>query len=97
MAPQNQFNPPPPGPWVIDRKIPVSVILMLVAQTVAFAWWASALDFQVKNDSRRIEQLESSDMARGRDLSFLNERLARIEEQQKAQLDILKRLDERRR
>lgn len=94
MAPQNHFNRPIHDPWTLDKKIPVSVILVLVAQTMTFAWWAATIDYKVANSERRIEQLEVSSNLRDRDVSLANERLARIEEQQKAQLEILRRLDE---
>lgn len=61
--------------WTIDKSIPVSVILVLLAQTVAVVFWFARLENRVANlEQQRIEAKEQT--------SSLPERITRLEVQQ---------------
>ena len=42
--------------WHLDKKVPISLILAIIGQTMAFVWWAA-------QQSTRIEALEKSALA----------------------------------
>jgi hypothetical protein len=54
--------------WMIDRRIPIVLILTLFLQTGAAFWWASAVN-------SRVQQLEERTVA----ISSLVERMVRVE------------------
>lgn len=55
--------------WHVDKKIPVAIILMLIAQTFGAGWFASAM-------STRVDQLERQAAAQ----PAQSERIVRLEE-----------------
>lgn len=55
--------------WQIERKVPVALIGVVLAQTFAIAWWGSAM-------STRVDQLERQAVA----ASSQSERIVRLEE-----------------
>lgn len=76
--------------WVIDKKIPLALVLVIFTQTAGAIWWAAAID-------GRVTQLESRQVETGN--SKVVERLARLEvlmEQAAKTLDNMdRRLDAR--
>lgn len=36
-----------PEPWHLDKRVPIALIVTIVAQTVAVVWWASGVDHRV--------------------------------------------------
>lgn len=61
------------GQWHLDKKVPIALIFAIIGQTVAAAWFASAL-------STRVDQLERQANAS----SPQAERIVRLEENMKA-------------
>jgi len=51
---------PATGPWHLDKRIPVALILAIFAQTGAGFWWASSISERVtalenwRNDSKEV-------------------------------------------
>ena len=39
--------------WHLDKKVPISLIVLILVQTSAFIWWAATMD-------TRVTQLEAS-------------------------------------
>ncbi len=79
--------------WHLDKKVPIALIITIVAQIIATVWMASKLD-------SRIETLERSDTRHERQLETLNteregakDRLVRLEESQRQVLDLLRRVE----
>jgi hypothetical protein len=56
--------------WHLDKKVPIALIVTLLAQSGVILWWAAGISF-------RIDQLEKSDIMRAPQA----ERLIRLEEQ----------------
>ena len=41
--------------WVVDRRIPLALILAIVAQTGGIVWWAASASERLANLEKRIE------------------------------------------
>ena len=54
--------------WHLDKKVPIALILAILAQTGAALWWASAIDYRVNTLEER---------SKSRDL--IPERVTRLE------------------
>ncbi len=44
--------------WGLDKKIPVALIFVVVAQILIFTWQAATLSSEVKNNGAAIERIE---------------------------------------
>lgn len=82
-------------PWHLDRKVPISIIVTLVAQIVGFAWIASKLD-------SRVAYLEVTDAKHDDALKRLNDdregtrdRLTRLEVTNQQILELIRKIDAR--
>jgi hypothetical protein len=71
--------------WHLDRRVPVALIIALLAQGCIGIWWVSGLNTQVQDHERRIEKVEININKELELLRTVSERLARIEQ---AVLDI---------
>lgn len=80
--------------WQVDKKIPLSLIFVLLLQTGTFITWAAKLDASVADHERRISMSESYDREYSRANLELCQRLARVEEKVVAQMTLLQRIDE---
>lgn len=54
--------------WHLDRRVPIALVVALLAQTGGFVWWAATLTI-------RVEQLEQSSAG----ISARADRLTRVE------------------
>lgn len=83
---------PAAGTFHFDKRIPVALIITLLAQTAGVVWWAATLQAaQAKSemDLRRLEvQAERFDVTR----MDLSTRVIRIEEKLSSQSDTLQRI-----
>lgn len=83
---------PAAGTFHIDKRVPVALIVTMLAQTAGIVWWAATLQAaqaQSLVDSRRIEErVVRIEMLRD-DLSV---RVIRIEEKLIGQTDTLQRI-----
>ncbi len=80
-------------PWHLDKRVPISLIIFLLIQTMVAATWVSKQDFVNTDQYRRIEKLEVHSSETSAIINSLNERLARLEEKSSAQLDALNRIE----
>jgi len=66
-----------PMQWHLDKRVPLGIIIVILAQTIALVWWAATLTGQVETNTMRlndhIEAPAHSDVAA---------RLARLEGRQ---------------
>jgi hypothetical protein len=85
---------PTTEPWHLDKRVPIALILTLLAQTVGIVWWAASLSGQVQDHGRRIGVMEAQDMRAEGEARRINEILARLDERMQAQTQILRRLEE---
>lgn len=64
---------PPSTHWVLDKRIPLAVVVTIILQTAGMVWWAANLSNRVSN----LEQTSTNERDRG-------DRLIRLETQQEA-------------
>lgn len=82
-------TPPAAEPWHLDRHIPIALILAIIGQTAGAVWWASTISSAVADQGRRVALLESGKAEDARADRDSADRLARIEERQRASQDSL--------
>lgn len=70
------------GPWHLDKRVPVALILVIVAQTFGWGWWAASISERVT--SLELWRSDSKDAAA---------RLAVLESQIADIKDILRRIE----
>lgn len=78
--------------WHLDKKVTLAIIVALLLNAGSSVWWAARLDQSVSNHAERLERLDSAVISLGSQQSGLVEKLARIEEGQRFQIDMLKEL-----
>jgi len=82
-------------PWHLDRKVPISLLGMIAAQTVATIWWAATTDSRITAitvDVSRVERKideQKDDPVRLARLEGFREDLARRLDRFEAKLDRL--------
>ena len=85
-------DPASAGPFHIDRRVPVALILTIVLQTAGIVWWAagvSAAQGQALIDAKRLEA--RVDRIEGERDDFKT-RVIRIEEKLSSQTDTLQQI-----
>jgi hypothetical protein len=80
--------------WRIDKKVPIALLVGLVAQAAAGVWFAAALQGQVTSHDRRLGTLEATDTRINEDARRISEALARLDERLQAQTAILRRVED---
>ncbi len=78
----NKGNDPATGPWHLDKRVPVALILAIVAQTFGWGWWAASISERVT--ALELWRSDSKDAAA---------RLAVLESQIADIKDILRRIE----
>jgi len=81
--------------WHLDRRVPVTIILALVLQTMGGVWWGARLDARVESNTARLAAAEALLTNQIAERSAMVERLARIEERANAQVDLLREIARR--
>lgn len=81
--------------WHLDKRVPITMIGAIVAQTFIIGWFVANMQAQVNDHERRMVTQERTSEARAlRDLAQEG-RLARIEEGIRALLETASRLERR--
>ena len=81
--------------WSIDRRIPLALIVTLLVQFSGFIWWFSSVESRLTMKEQRLARVEQRLDDDQRAIATIGERLARIEERSNAQIDLLKRIEQR--
>lgn len=81
------------GPWHLDKKVPLALILSLIVQTAAMVWWAATLSARVDDHDRRIGQVETSGKSQADESRKMSEALVRLDERMAGQTAILQRIE----
>lgn len=50
------------SPWMLDKRVPIALILAILAQTAAGVWWAASQTARLDTAEKRVAVLESNDM-----------------------------------
>lgn len=78
--------------WHLDKKLPVAIIITLMAQFVAAIWWAAKMDARDGDQERRLTSVELRQDGTQQQLQKLNERVARMDERLGLQIELLKEI-----
>lgn len=76
--------------WHLDRKVTVGIILALLLNAGSSIWWASRLDYTVQTHETRLNSQDKTIEHMKDQGNFITDRLARIEEGLKFQIEIMK-------
>lgn len=49
--------------WHFEKGIPLSIVVMVIAQTIAAVWWVGGLSKQMEENTKRISSIESQRVA----------------------------------
>lgn len=87
--------PQPTEPWHLDKRVPIALIVTLLAQTAGVVWWAAGLEYRVSEHQRRIVTLENFDAQSSAEARRVSELLARLDERLNTQTELLREIRER--
>lgn len=45
--------------WHLDRRVPISLLLAIILQTIGFTWYVAGIDYQVKANKEALVRAES--------------------------------------
>lgn len=79
--------------WHLDKRVPISLIATIMAQTIAGIWWASALNERVAQHDRQISALIAQDQVSTHEMRRVSDLLARVEERLAATSTALGRVE----
>jgi hypothetical protein len=80
-------------PWHLDRKVPITLIVALVAQTAGMVWWAASLSHTVAQHAVDISGLRGNVAAMNAEAGRIREVLGRLDERMQAQNELLRRVE----
>lgn len=83
------------GHWHLDRKVPLAIIIAIVAQTVAATWWAASLAAKVEMIENRVNKTEARAEKAETEARGLGERLIRLEAGNTAILEQVREINHR--
>lgn len=67
---------PEPEVWHVEKKVPVALIAVVLAQTFAIAWWGSAMTTRVE----LLERQATISAAQGERIVRLEEKISGIQQ-----------------
>ena len=79
--------------FLIDRRVPLAIILALLLQAGTAVWWAATKDSDDRFHQQRIDRLEQVVTQTKEGQAEVTERLARIEERMNAEAELLQRIE----
>lgn len=84
-----------PRGWWLDRRVPLGLIIALLAQAGSVVWWAAGMEQRTRFQDSRLAQAELLLNRYGSEQGQIIERLARIEARSESQLEILRDMQKR--
>lgn len=85
--------------WVLDKKVPIALILAILGQTAAGVWWAASISARMDQGEEKVRVLQASDLKAAEINTRVAESLAAFkasQEAMKASIDRIERnLDSR--
>ena len=89
MPPKND-----PEGWHLDKKVPITIIIVLILQFVGMLWFAAKLDSKVEEQATRLTKTEAQISVIDREAREFGNRIVRIEEKTSSMLTILQRVEQ---
>lgn len=77
--------------WHLDKRVPISLIVAIVLQTISIVWWAAKSESKLDDHERRLTADETASRQSNSKYNEMSERLARIEEKINGMIDELRR------
>ena len=65
--------------WHLDRRVPLALIIAIIAQTAAAIWWAAGIDASDARQNERIAYYDKLIDARIIQFEIVNTRLTKLE------------------
>lgn len=94
--PPAKSEDPAAGPWHIDRRIPIAILIGLATQTAGAIWWASGVNASIADTKeteaaiiKRVEAVESAGTEADRRLVRFEVLLEGVTDQLKEQRQLL--------
>ena len=84
---------PETGDWMLDKRVPIALILAILTQTAAGVWWAASQTARLDTAERRMTLLEASDTKMADAQIRSSEALAAIKASQDAMRSALDRIE----
>lgn len=50
--------------WHLDKRVPITLIVMLLVQTAGIVWFASAMNSKIEQNATRVTRLEILDTSK---------------------------------
>lgn len=72
--------------WHLDKRVPIALILVILAQTAGGAWWAATTSARVDANAKAVMKVDD-------DTANIPERLSRMETRQEYILQTIERID----
>lgn len=79
--------------WVLDRRVPIALILAILGQTGLGVWWAATISERVGTGERRVTVLEAHDAKIAETVSASAAALASIKASQDAMKSAIDRIE----
>jgi hypothetical protein len=79
--------------WVLDKKVPIALILAILGQTAAGVWWAANISARVNQSEVRVRVLESADQKAAEINTRVAESLASFKASQEAMKNAIDRIE----
>lgn len=79
--------------WHLDKKVPITLIVALVAQLTGFVYFASRMSFEVEYHAKRIVELRHDIQEIKGSGGLLDRRLSGLEARLEVQSEVLRRID----
>ena len=68
-------------PWLLDKRVPIALIVTLGLQTCGVVWWVAGVNARVEGNTGAIERLDGRTEQMRDDQQLQAIQLGRIEEQ----------------
>ena len=84
---------PEPEGWHLDKKVPITIVVVIVIQLFGGLWFLAKLDGKIEDQAARLAKTEAQISVIDREAREFGNRIARIEEKTSSMLTILQRLE----
>lgn len=79
--------------WSLDKKVPIAIIVTIVAQFAGFTWYSAKQDARLGTLEIGVERHEARLLGLENNRLILNDKVIRLEEQLKATYEIVRRIE----
>jgi hypothetical protein len=88
-------KPAEPEGWHLDKKVPITIVGVIVIQLFGGLWFLAKLDGKIEDQASRLAKTEAQLSVIDREARDFGNRIARIEEKSSAMLTLLQTIEQR--